>query len=41
MNDGKIFGFGDHSSSAEFCRKYDTPIAVISTASDGAERSGL
>ena len=35
------FGFDDQNSSARFCSRYDTPIAVMSTARDGAARSGL
>ena len=37
----KTFGSDFMMSSAEFCKKYDTPMAVIRTASDGAPRRGL
>ena len=36
-----VFGLEDQISSAAFCKKYEMPIAVMSTASDGAIRSGL
>ena len=34
-------GFAPQIRRAEFCRKYDTPIAVISTARDPVPLSGL
>ena len=34
------FGSDFHRSIAEFCRRKLTPIAVIRTASEGADRSG-